>query len=139
MNNRNSAKDNNSNNHRLKRIKNQLDELVPTFEIEKLYKKRLPSANIGKKKKNNNVNVKININNNYNYINNLNFENSHNKFITENPMFNYENYHNKLMRPKSTSSIMSENRQINKNNHMNIKKGGKFKELNINDISDNYL
>ena len=139
VNNRNSAKDNNSNNHRLKRIKNQLEELVPTFEIEKLYKKRLPSANIGKKKKNNNVNVKININNNYNYINNLNIENSHNKFITENPMFNYENYHNKLMRPKSTSSIMSENRQINKNNNLHIKKGGKFKELNINDISDNYL
>ena len=138
VNNRNSAKNNNSNNHRLKRIKNQLEELVSPIEFEKLYKKRLPSANICKKKKNNNVNVKININNNYNYINNLNIENNQNKFITENPMFNYENFHNKLMRPKSTSSIMSEHRQIHKNNYFHDRKG-KYKELSINDISDNYL
>ena len=72
------------------------------------------------------------------YINNLNIENNQNKFITENPMFNYENFHNKLMRPKSTSSIMSEHRQIHKNNYFHDRKG-KYKELSINDISDNYL
>ena len=141
VNNRNSEKDNNSNNHRLKRMTKKLEELIPPFEFEKLFKQRQPSANVDNKKKKNNVNVKININNNYNYINNLNLENNLNKFITENPIINCENHqcNNKLIRPKSTSSMISENRQKKKNNCLNVKKGGKFKELNINDISENYI
>ena len=141
VNDRNYAKANNSNNNRLKRIKNQLEELISPFEFEKFYRQRLPSANMDKKLQKNNVNVKININTNYNYINNLNIENNLHKLFTENPIFNYENYHcnHKLVRPKSTSSIISENRAINRKNCLNVKLGGKFKELNINDISDNYI
>ena len=140
-NNRNSIKENNSNNNRLKRITNKMEEVIPPFELEKLLHHRLPSDNIDNKKSKNNVNVKININNNYNYINNLNIENNLNKFITENPIINYENInsHNKLVKQKSTSSIISENRQKKRNNCINVKKGGKYKELNINDISDNYF
>ena len=135
-----SAKENNSNNYRIKKITKKLEELIPPFEFEKLFKQRLPSSNVDNKKKKNNVNVKININNNYNYINNLNIENNLQKFITENPIINNENHNNnKLIRPKSTSSIISENRQNKKNNCLNVKKVGKFKELNINDISDNYI
>ena len=139
---RNSVQENNSNNYRLKGIKNQLEELIPLSEFEKLYKQRLPSANNDKNKKKNNVNVKININNNYNYINNINIENNLNKLFTENPNLNYEKYYtnnNKLARPKSTSSIISENRPVYKNHCLNPKNRGKFRELNINDISDNYI
>ena len=142
VNNRNSIKENYSNNHRLKKMKNQLEELIPPFEFEKIYKQRLPSANIDKKNNcNNNINVKINFNNNYNYINNINLENNCHKFITETPIINYEKYkaNNKLIRPKSTSSIISDNRAVYRNNCLNVKRGGKFKELNINDITNNYI
>jgi hypothetical protein len=141
MKNRNSAIENNSNNYRLKRIKNQLEELINPFEFEKIIRQRLPSANYDKKRSKNNVNVKINIHNNYNYINNVNVENNNHKFITENPNFNYEKYHtnNRLIRPKSTSSIISDNRALNRNNYLNMKKGGKLHELKINDITDNYI
>ena len=132
-----------NNNKKVKRIKKQFEDILPPFEFEKIFKNRLPSANSNNniKKNKNNVNVKININNNYNYINNLNIENNLNKFITENPIINYENInsHNKLVKQKSTSSIISENRQKKRNNCINVKKGGKYKELNINDISDNYF
>ena len=140
-NNRNSIKENNSNNNRLKRITNKMEEVIPPFELEKLLHHRLPSDNIDNKNRKNNVNVKININNNYNYINNLHIENNLNKFITENPIINYENInsHNKLVKQKSTSSIISENRQKKRNNCISVKKGGEYKELNINDISDNYF
>ena len=144
INNRNSVKDNYSNNYRLKRINNEMEELISPLEFDKIVKQRLPSANVDKKRNNNNnVNVKINVNNNYNYINNINIENNFNKYITENTIINYENYkakaNNRLIRPKSTSSIISDNRAINRNQCLNIRKGGKFNALNINDISDNYI
>ena len=89
----NIAHDNNvnlsKNNTKVKRIKKQLEDILPPFEFDKIFKNRLPSANSNNiiKKNKNNVNVKININNNYNYINNLNINNhnnANNKYVTEN-------------------------------------------------------
>ena len=52
-------------------------------------------------------------------------KNNLNKFITENPCFNYENYHSnvRLSRPKSTSSIISDNRAYYR--HQNLNDSGK--------------
>ena len=118
---RNSVKENISNNQRVKILKKKIIETMPPFEIEKIYRQRLPSANINNKVNKNNINVRININNNYNYINKLNFENNNHKFITENPCFNYENYHSnvRLSRPKSTSSIISDNRAYYRHQNLN--------------------
>ena len=140
-NNRNSVKDNYSNNYRLKLINNEIEELISPIEFDKIVKQRLPSANIDKKRNNNNANVKINFNNNYNYINNINIDSDFQKFITENTIINNKNYktNNRLIRPKSTSSIISDNRAIYRNQCLNARKGGKFNELNINDITDNYI
>ena len=139
-NNRNSVKNNNSNNHRLRRVNNEMRDLISPFEFEKIIKQRLPSAKIDKKR-NNNVNVRINFNNNYNYINNINIDSNFHKFITENTIHNNQNYkaNNRLIRPKSTSSIISDNRDIYRNQCLNLRKEGKNNDLNINDITDNYI
>ena len=160
-------KDNLSNNVRVRKIKKQLEDILPPFEFEKIFKNRLPSANIGNNRKKNNVNVKININNNYNYINNVNLNNNIHKFNTENQNpyqslpknnkinknidNNCINYHNnkKSLRPKSTSSIVNnENYEKYNNNNKNNKSPPKLKisnnnhqknnNNNLTDINDNY-
>ena len=133
---RNSVKEKCSNNHKVEKIKKKFEELLPPFEIENIKKQRLPSANINKKINKNNINVKININNNY--INNLHLENDNQKFITENPYFNYKKYqsNNRLMRPKSTSLIISDNRDYYKNQNFDNKRREKNHYF---DKFDNYL
>ena len=126
------SKENLSNNNRVKRIKKQLEDILPPFEFEKIFKNRLPSANNGINRNKSNVNVKININNNYNYINNLNINNNNHKLNLEkqyrllsknnrnNPNLNNNPeyfYNNKLpSRPRSTSSIKIKDKVNNKNN-----------------------
>ena len=141
-----------NNNKKVKRIKKQLEDILPPFEFEKIFKNRLPSANSNNniKKNKNNVNVKININNNYNYINNLNINNhnsNNNKFITENQYRqitknkNIDNNIKKNIRPKSTSYNISKEKYINKpiNNPIikitNINE--KENKNNLTEITDN--
>ena len=152
-------KENLSNKVRVSKIKKQLEDILPPFEFEKIFKNRLPSANIGNNRKKNNVNVKININNNYNYINNVNLNNNNQKYNTENQYQHlsknnkgnknlhniYDIYYNNKKsssRPKSTSSIIT-NDNIYKNNYKpppmlkisnNLKKSTKN---NLTDINDN--
>ena len=156
---RNSLKENLSNNTRVRRIKKQLEDILPPFEFEKIFRNRLLSANNDNNRKKNNVNVKININNNYNYINNVNMDNNNQKFITENQYQlvpknntnlnnnnnNYEYIYNnkKSVRPKSTSSIINNNKYINNNmykpppmqRYSNVYP--KQNKNNLTDINDN--
>ena len=162
-NNENNIKENLSNNTRVKRIKKQLEDILPPFEFEKIFKNRLPSANNNIKRNKNNVNVKININNNYNYINNLNINNINNnpKLQTENQYkllskniknnldnkYNYKYYNNnnkKNIRPRSTSNIINKENNINKSNYKpppmikitNFSQ--KENKNNLTEITDNY-
>ena len=155
---RNSLKENLSNNTRVRRIKKQLEDILPPFEFEKIFRNRLLSANNDNNRKKNNVNVKININNNYNYINNVNMDNNNHKFITENQYQlvpknntnlnnnnNYEYIYNnkKSVRPKSTSSIINNNKYMNNNmykpppmqRYSNVY--SKQNKNNLTDINDN--
>ena len=139
-----------NNNTKVKRIKKQLEDILPPFEFDKIFKNRLPSANsnnINKKNKNN-VNVKININNNYNYINNLNIgnhNNANNKYVTDNQFRQISNGKNidnnkKNIRAKSTSYNISKEKCINKPHHQMIKITNinqKENKNNITEITDN--
>ena len=58
---RNNIKENYSNNQIVRKIKQQLEDIIPPFEFEKIFRNRLLSANNEETKKKNNVNVKINI------------------------------------------------------------------------------
>ena len=157
-NNVNGLKENFSNNTRSRKLKKQLEDILPPFEFEKIFKNRLPSANDNIKRNKNNVNVKININNNYNYINNLSINSNNQKLNTDNqckilsknnnkknsknnPDNNNNKYYNnkKFIRPKSTSSIMSKgNNNIIKNNYKPpmIKIPNLNKKDNINNLTD---
>ena len=156
-NNENIIKENLSNNTRVKRIKKQLEDILPPFEFEKILKNRLPSANNNIKRNKNNVNVKININNNYNYINNLNINNQNNnnpklhsenqyKFLSKNNKNNLENnnykyYNNNIryIRPRSTSNIINKEKNINKNNYKHppmIKTSNFHQKVNKNNLTE---
>ena len=156
---RSSLKDNLSNNARVRRIKQQLEDILPPFEFEKIFRNRLLSANNDNTRKKNNVNVKININNNYNYINNVNMDNNNNNnYNTENKYQllpknskninnNYEYYYNnkKSVRPKSTSSIINNEKYINNNiyrpppmqRYTNVYP--KDNKNNLTEINDNFI
>ena len=123
-----------SNDTRVRRIKKQLEDIIPSYEFEKIFKRRLASANINNNRKKNNVNVKININNNYNYINSLNINNNNNNrnhnFNTDNqyPLIsknsnlnskNYKYHNNKSVRPRSTSSNIYKEKYKDKNPYKN--------------------
>ena len=156
---RNSLKENLSNNTRFRRIRRQLEDILPPFEFEKIFRNRLLSANNDNTRKKNNVNVKININNNYNYINNVNMDNNNNNnnFVTENRYQhlpnnissennNYDYYYNnkKSVRPKSTSSIINNDKYINNNmyrpppmqRYSNVY--SKDNKNNLTEINDNF-
>ena len=154
-NNINISKENLSNNNRVKRIKKQLEDILPSFEFEKIFKNRLPSANNGINRNKNNVNVKININNNYNYINNLNINNNNHKLNVENQyqLFsknnrNKQNLNNnddyfdnnrKPSRPRSTSTLKINEKVNNKHNFRPppmIKISNSHKKENINNLTD---
>ena len=133
-NNKNINKENLSNDTRVRRIKKQLEDIIPSYEFEKIFKRRLASANINNNRKKNNVNVKININNNYNYINSLNINNNNNNrnhnFNTDNqyPLIsknsnlnskNYKYHNNKSVRPRSTSSNICKEKYKDKSPYKN--------------------
>ena len=131
---KNINKENLSNDTRVRRIKKQLEDIIPSYEFEKIFKRRLASANINNNRKKNNVNVKININNNYNYINSLNINNNNNNrnhnFNTDNqyPLIsknsnlnskNYKYHNNKSVRPRSTSSNICKEKYKDKSPYKN--------------------
>ena len=153
-------KENLSNDTRVRRIKKQLEDIIPSYEFENIFKRRLASANINNNRKKNNVNVKININNNYNYINSLNINNNHNhrnhNFNTDNqyPLIsknsnlnskNYKYHNNKSVRPRSTSSNIYKEKYNDKSPYKNpssINKLGSIqpkirKNNNLRNITDN--
>ena len=159
---RNINKENLSNDTRVRRIKKQLEDIIPSYEFEKIFKRRLGSANINNNRKKNNVNVKININNNYNYINSLNINNNnhnHNRnfntdnqyqLVSKNSNLNSKNHkhqhhNNKSVRPRSTSSNICKEKYNDKSPYKkppSINKLGSIqpkirKSNNLRNITDN--
>ena len=159
-NHKNINKENLSNDTRVRRIKKQLEDIIPTYEFERIFKRRLASANINNNRKKNNVNVKININNNYNYINSLNINNNNNNrnhnFNTDNQYQlipknsnlkskNYKYHNNKSVRPRSTSFNMCKEKYSDKSPNRNPPSINKFSSIqpkkrknnNLRNITDN--